>query len=139
MSGQPQLPPWFVFDVTNLQVTEPGGLSPAVIVPTNGPFDLSVTFDGTGPIWDFVEALGIQFKVNYYAEGLGYNAPDYDLGTQVVTALAAGGPYTDPVTKLVGAAIPSAGLYQLACTVTTVVPGPIAGHVTILGPSLQVY
>lgn len=137
MSGQPEpgSNPWITFDVANLQVVETGTLAPSVIVPINGPFDLYVTFDGAGAIWGWLEGFNIPFTVNYYAEGMGANAQEYDLGSVTVTTAAGGGPYTDPDTKLVGASIPVAGVYRLACAVTS--GSPVCGFVE--GPMIQVH
>lgn len=131
MPGQPDNNPWITFDVTAMQVSEPSGLTPASIVPVNGPFEVSVTFDGVGPIWDWVEQSVVTFQINFYAEGLGANAGEYDLGTVNQDTINDGGPYTVSLNNI---SIPIAGLYQLACTVTS--SSPVAGFIE--GMTLQV-
>jgi hypothetical protein len=117
MPGQPNIPGVLVFDVTSLQVFEPAGtLAPDVVIPAGGSFDLKVTFQGSDFIWTAFEGLGIAYNVNFYAEGQGVAAPDYDLGNVTGNLAPGGSPYTDTLT--VAAGIPVAGIYDLSCRVT---------------------
>lgn len=129
MGGQPQSPAVLEFNVTNLEVFEPAGaVGPAIIIPTGSSFDIAVTFDGAGLSWTPYEVppLGpIAFDINYYAEGFGVGAPEVDLGVVHGSLSAAGGPYTNPLTRLtVPANTLLPGVYNMSCLVTfPAVPG----------------
>lgn len=129
MPGQPETGsnPFITFDVAMLQVAEPAGSTPpASVVPSGGNFDIIVTFDGQGMIWDSLEALGtINYEVHYFAEGMGSAAADVDLGSVTGSLAAAGGPYTATLTT----SLASDGVYLLSAYVIFPAFSAVAGFI----------
>jgi len=114
MQGQPNVPPWLVFEVTNLEIFEPPPLTPSTIVPVNGPFTLRASFQGSGIIWEWLKNLNVQFQVFFSADGFGANAPEYDLGMATGTLMPGTNAYQ---ANFPYAGIPIAGVYEVACLV----------------------
>ena len=116
MPGQPNIPGVLVFDVTNLQINEPpGAQAPSIVVPINNPFDLVVTFQGSGMAWLGFENGAIQYDCHFYAEGQGIAATDIDFGVQSGNLVPGQGTYTE--TLNVAAGIPNPGIYDITCRV----------------------
>jgi len=116
MPGQPTFPGWLVFNVMSLAISDN-------IVAAGAPFSVSVTFDGSGSIFEGtaspptgLEGTSQPFTANFYAEGIGAGALEIDLGSVPGNLSPAGGPYT--ATLPVAGGIGTAGLYRLGCTVT---------------------
>ena len=110
MTGQPIIAPWLRFYADSLTILEPPPLNPSVIVPVNGPFTLRAAFHGDGIIWEWLKNLNVQWQVSYSAEGIGANAPEYDLGVTVGNLT----PGTDNYqAELNYPGIPVAGVYML--------------------------
>jgi hypothetical protein len=122
MAGQPNFPGWLVFDVTDLTVgdnTVRGGDN----------IDITVNFTGSGGIWAFLEWLSDNIGPNpgvigataqFYAEGMGIGAGEYDLGSVVTPlAVAAAGSYSASITVNTGAAPTNLaeGVYRIQCLV----------------------
>lgn len=108
------------WDVDNLEPLEtaPGALLPLTIVPRNQPFNLKVSFSGQGLVWNWLEALGAEYTVNFYAEGYGVGAQDKDLNpaAPVTGNLVAGqGAYTAEL--IVPANALNVGVFRIACMV----------------------
>jgi hypothetical protein len=104
-------------DVTNLEVSVEGGVSPYApfnILPLNTPFQLRVTFGGTGMTWNNMKARGLYFEVRFYAEGIG--GPPWDANYGPVS----GNLGTDPQTKTISipAGLPNQGLYRFGAVVS---------------------
>jgi hypothetical protein len=147
MTGQPNIPGWIEFDVSNLEVTKEPGLDPNIIVDKDDPFDLTATFDGDGLIWTVLELIsdfpGIKVvgKVSFSAEGIGQEAEEEDFEPAEVILQGAGGPYTATVTVPGGEL--DVGVYQMACQAvielrtdddSEVLPIPgVTGHYVGLG------
>ena len=116
MSGQPMVPPWLTFDVTNLEIFEPAAaISPSLIVPVNSPFILKATFTGTGLIWEWLKNLGVQWEAKFSAEGVGAHAQEYDF--PVGNGNLAPGPNTFTTQINVPAGIDTPGIYEVTCLV----------------------
>ena len=117
MAGQPHIPGWIEFDVTDLQVAELG-MAPANIVKSSEEFEVSASFAGSGVIWTWLELLsdlpGVDVVCNmvFSAEGIGPNADELDLGTAHTSLTAGGNPYTAMIT--VPANTLKKGVYTLA-------------------------
>ncbi len=117
MAGQPNLPGWLVFDVTDLTLSDN-------TVHEGDSFDITVTFVGSGAIWAFLEWISdnigpIAATAQFYAEGMGVGPGEYDLGS-VDTPLAVGGsPYSTSVTVDTGVAPTDLdeGVYRIQCLV----------------------
>ena len=143
MPGQPQIPGWLVFDVTEIQAAEPG-LAPVNIVRRDTDFNLTATFTGTGALWDFLEALSdlpvvqVVGMVTFSVEGIGSNAIELDFGP-ALAVLTVGGTYN--VTTTITANSLSVGVYTVACYVSfevrvggSIVPIPaLTGYMTGIG------
>lgn len=112
--GQPQFQGWITFDVTDLTVSETG-LEPQTIVQANQDFTLTATFDGSGPIWDWLEGLGAKYRVRFFAERIGYGSIDIPAKPTDEGPLG-GGPYV--VKHTVDANMLEEGLYRVGATVT---------------------
>jgi hypothetical protein len=149
MSGQPNIPVWIQFDVTNLEVSADPSLPPSNIVKQDETFDLSATFEAGGVIWTWLELLSdlpgvdVVGKVVFSAEGIGPHADEEDLGPAEVILSPGGSPYT--VTTTVPANQLDEGVYTLASYVTFevrsgggAVPLPgVTGHYSGLGTDRQ--
>lgn len=149
MSGQPQLPGWLEFDVTNLEVTADPSPAPTNIVRKGADFDLTATFTGSGAIWVILELISdlpnveVVAMVTYSAEGIGANADEEDFGPAEVVLAAGGSPYS--VTTTVPANTLDEGVYIMACFATfevranggvVALPG-LTGHWVGLGPDQE--
>jgi hypothetical protein len=147
MAGQPQIPIWIEFDVTNLEVTEEPGLQPVNIIKKDAEFELTATFTGAGAIWTLLEAISdlptveVVGKIHFSAEGMGADADEEDFGPEDVVLGVGGSPYA--ATTTVPANTLDKGVYDMACWAvfevrvgpdTVDIPG-ITGHYKGLGPS----
>lgn len=114
------------FDVKTLVISEAGD-PPSNIVAKGKEFSLSLTFEGSGVVFNGFEGLGIEYNVSYFMEGIGKDADERDLGTVIKNLVPAKGTYTDADTKLTIAAADNdlkAGVYRVAGLVTfPAVPG----------------
>ena len=118
MPGQPSLTNWITFNVTRIDVLEPGGVAPAGITPANifpvnGHFQLQVTFEGRGFIWSWV--AGTQYEAHFYVEGVGVNAHDVDW--PLVTGNLVAGQNIYQVVLDIPNGIDHTGIYQAYCLV----------------------
>jgi hypothetical protein len=120
MPGQPQIPGVLVFDCDDLKITtNPGTWDPSVIVGINEQFHLGATFKGSGGIWTGLKNQATQYKVSYFAEGIGKAATEADLmPTRVgnLTNADVYGPSDTQVTIPGNTLVP--GVYRIACVVT---------------------
>ena len=104
------------FDVTKLEVLEPANASPpSNIVSVNGRFDVKATFEGSKEFWVAMTNAEFDYEVNFYVEGIGANAPEFDLGT--VTGHLVPDQYTYEIIGSVPQGIAVKGVYQVACMV----------------------
>jgi hypothetical protein len=120
MNGQTQIPGVLVFDVDGLEISATGGIwTPSNIVATNEPFDLGASFHGSGFVWQWLKTWAMQYKVSYFAEGIGASAKEVDLGSSPPKSLTASNNYTFADTKItVPADTLTEGVYRIACLVT---------------------
>jgi hypothetical protein len=110
--------------INRFYVTEPAGAeTPGEIIPLNAPFDVSVEFDGTGGAWAALESASAAFQVKFYAEGIGDNARELDLGA--VPGNLGAGPYI--ATLNVAAGIDTEGVYRLGCLILISPPSGVVG------------
>ena len=110
--------------INSFYVVEPAGAdTPAEVIPLNAPFDVKVDFDGTGGAWQALENAAADFEVKFYAEGIGLNAPEIDLGT--VPGNLGTGPYTVSLTRALG--IDTEGVYRMGCLIRISPPSNIVG------------
>jgi hypothetical protein len=110
--------------IDRFYVTEPAGAdAPAEIIPLNAEFDVKVEFDGTGGAWLALENAKADYEVKFYAEGIGLNALEIDLGME--TGTLGSGPYT--VTRNVAAGIGTEGVYRLGCLIRISPPSNVVG------------
>ena len=136
MPGQPQpgTNPWITFDVTNLTVTEAGDPS-NLVIETNRPFDVNVSFVFGGSLADWIVSMGLNCDLEVTAERLG---PGVDHAHSIVTPPTVVGTlnYTETVNIPAGA-LP-VGRYKIvgAVTVQGAPPPPMAGYVE--GPIIQI-
>jgi hypothetical protein len=112
--------------VNTLIITEAGD-PPTNIIATGKEFKLSLTFEGSGTVFNGFANLATQYIVSYFMEGIGANANERDLGT-VTKNLAPGKlTYKDADTELtipVAANDLKPGVYRVAGLVTfPAVPG----------------
>ena len=127
------------FDVNTLVINEPGiADAPSNITPVGGDFEISLTFTGTGGSFNGFENLEIEYKVNYYLEGIGASASEVDLGEVTGNLVPDQGTYSGADTKLdIVANTLQPGVYRAAGLVTFPdVPG-MTGYVEDL--LIQVY
>jgi len=118
MKGQPNNPGAFVLDVSDIAVTETG-LDPKYIIPESSNFYVALEFSGAGVTWDVMETALTEFKIQYFAEGMGVNAADADLGEKKGNLVLAQGKYGSPDTRLtIPANTLKKGIYQLSALVT---------------------
>jgi hypothetical protein len=114
MSGQPNIPPWLTFDVTNIEIIEPSGaILPSNIVPVNSPFTLRTTFKGDGYIWDWLKNLNVQWEAKFSADAIGVEP---GITFPVVNGNLAPGSDTF-TTHIHILGIADAGIYEIACIV----------------------
>jgi hypothetical protein len=112
------------WEISEFYVVEPAGADePAEIIPLNSPFDVKVEFDGTGGSWQALENAESYFEVKFYAEGIGYGAPELDLGTEI--GYLGSGPYT--VSHTVEEGIDTEGVYRLGCLIRISPPSNVVG------------
>jgi hypothetical protein len=112
--------------IDSFYVTEPSGAdAPAEIIPLNGPFDVKVEFDGTGGAWAALENANAAYEVKFYAEGIGLNALELDLGVENGNLAPGGGPYL--VAHAVAAGINTEGVYRLGCLIRISPPSNVVG------------
>lgn len=150
MSGQPQIPMWLEFDVTNLEVTADPGFTPSNVIKKGDSFNLTATFTGGGGLWTLLEAIselaGVDVKgmATFSVEGIGADADEEDFGPEEVI-LSTGGTYE--VTTTVAPNELDVGVYEVACRVTFEVHGAaggivylpgLTGHYKGLGPNQEV-
>jgi hypothetical protein len=110
--------------INSFYVVEPAGAdAPAEIIPLSAPFEVKVEFDGSGGAWQALENAAASYEVKFYAEGIGFNAPELDLGTVVGTL--GSGPYTAPLTVALG--ISTEGVYRLGCLIRISPPSNVVG------------
>jgi len=114
------------FDVSALVITEAGD-PPSNIIAKGREFSISLTFEGSGVVFNGFEGLEIEYNVSYFLEGIGANADERDLGTKTNNLVSGQGTYTDADTKLTIAAADNdlqPGVYRAAGLVTfPAVPG----------------
>ena len=116
MAGQPQIPGWLEFDVTNLEAVETA--HPTIqqnILDLGEEFDLKATFTGAGTDWENMKADAEAYEVMFYAEGFGATAPDLDLGPESGNLGAAD---TVEVFHTVVGGVGTDGVYRCAAVVT---------------------
>jgi hypothetical protein len=104
------------FDVTNLTAIEIEELTGAPVVSNiidaGENFHLQATFTGAGVLWQ--NLTGCTYVAQFYAKGMGFGVPDYNLGT-TNGPVTGGGTYTvDSPTYN----ITSEGVYRCGVTVT---------------------
>jgi hypothetical protein len=142
MAGQPQAPPFLTFDVTSMDVTEPGAtaLEPFTIIPRNTPFQVSTEFAFTGGFATWLVSLGLTWFSTFYVESIG---PGYEgeIGSSSGTTVAGQLNYGLPTTAVSVAGLADPGTYKLTCAITIGTgaagpPSPIAGFVE--GPIIQI-
>jgi len=154
MSGQPNVPGYFIFDVTSLDVAEQTGpmvFEPSTIIPRNGTFKLSANFKisevfGKG-MNDLTTSAGqvFEYNITYFAQMIGGSAA-YKWTPPALTCITGTydyGPAQTGYTVLPNAMV--AGNYKLTCTVKM---SPVGGgstgfpwHVTgfVDGPMIEIY
>jgi hypothetical protein len=140
MTGQPQLPPWLVFNVTTISASEIDDHDTVVNIIDQdvSSFQVHAHFDGSGIIWGWLKALGAEWEIVYSAEKLGVG-PDMELGTVTGTLTPANDSYGYLVTRLV---VPPntvpVGLYKLSCIVRFPLLHGLNGHVAD-GPVIELF
>jgi hypothetical protein len=134
MPGQPNLPVFLAFDVTELAITEPGPpFLDQNILDLGEPFALRVTFTMSGPFAFFIEGIpGIRAVMQFYAEGMGPGVPNVAFGTPTLGLTAGTGTYV--YHHPVPGGVTAGGIYRCGVAVTFRVvappPGP-AGDVPV--------
>jgi hypothetical protein len=157
MSGQPNVPGWFIFDVTSIDVQEPAGpgvFQPSTIIPRTGPFQLIANFSiselfGRG-MNDLVVSGNpvFEYDVRYFAQMIG-GSSSYKLpvsGPHTISCISGTYSYgSAQTTILVPANTLDVGTYTLTCTVK-MAPLGMGGvgfpwHVTgfVVGPMIEIY
>ena len=111
------------FDVSALEIREiVGTQNPATIVKVTDSFELGATFNGSGFVWDNLKLQAQEYRVSYFAEGIGMAASEVDLGSGPalpVRTLTAADTYGFADTKItVLANTLGVGVYRIACVVT---------------------
>lgn len=147
--GQPQAAGVYTFDVTDIEVAEPGGVVPYTIIPDDQPFTVSAKFaiGGLSGIADNDLIVGgtpvYEYHIEYYAECIG-PGDAFDLNPVpplVVPSHAGDYDYSSPETNLnVAAGTLPAGNYRLTCVVRMHAGGtaqPAVGYWE--GPMIQIY
>jgi hypothetical protein len=115
MAGQPNIPGYFVFRVTNMWVgDDPDALVPANIVPEDEPFSLNVRFTGNGPLWRIMRTLRATYQVHFYVEGQG-RKPEFNV--PAVEGRLEPGQDVYTVEANVARGLPQPGVYKLSCDV----------------------
>jgi hypothetical protein len=110
--------------INKFYVAEPAAAeAPSEIIPLNAPFDVIVEFEGTGGPWQALENAGALYEVKFYAEGIGFNARELDLGVEMGNLGT--GPYT--VTRNVALGIDTEGVYRLGCLIRIAPPSSVVG------------
>lgn len=110
--------------INGFYVVEPvGAVTPAEIIPLNAPFEVRVEFDGTGGAWRALENAAAAYEVKFYAEGIGLNALELDLGT--VNGNLGTGPYLAAYN--VAGGISTEGVYRLGCLIRISPPSNVVG------------
>ena len=114
------------FDVNTLVIREAGD-PPSNIIATGRAFDLSLTFKGSGTVFNGFENLKAEYKVSYFMEGIGVHADERDLGTVTKNLVPGQGTYDGDETRLKISAVANTldpGVYRVAGLVTfPAVPG----------------
>ena len=114
------------FDVNTLVIREAGD-PPRNIIATGRAFDLSLTFEGSGIVFNGFENLKAEYKVSYFMEGIGAHADERDLGTVTKNLVPGKGTYNGNDTRLNISAVANTldpGIYRVAGLVTfPAVPG----------------
>ena len=132
--GQPQIPGFQVFDVTNLAVTAEGGAAPLNIVNTGAPFTLTATFTGSGTNWNIIEGLGtIRYRAQFFAERIGTGATNFPVVPATDEGLLVAGQGTYNINHAVPAGTLSEGLYRMGVIVTFPAIPPSPGWPGMLG------
>jgi hypothetical protein len=122
-AGQPKLPSYLTFDVTDLKVTDPAvsPTDPVVSLKPNRPFKIVMTLKANGAWWDTFRVLPT-WKENFSAEGEGATPPaDNFTIPEPVTIIPdpdqAAHPGVHTVELYVSAGIPQIGLYDFGGTI----------------------
>jgi len=115
-TGQPQILNVLEFGVTDLQLDDQ-------TVHEGDSFNITVDFEGKGWIWAFLEWISdnigiLNATTNFYAEGMGAGAQEFDLGS-TATPLASGAAYSATLTVNTSAAttLLLEGVYRIQCLV----------------------
>lgn len=140
MAGQPQIAGVLNLDVTGLEIssTAPPMWNPATIVAQNETFLLGTSFNGSGFVWQWLKDWATQYRVSYFAEGIGAAATEIDLGSTPPQTLTASNNYGPAETQLtVPGGTLSPGVYRIACVVTFVGAPGLTGYFENL--VIQVY
>lgn len=140
MSGQPQIAGVLNLDVTKLEISSsaPPIWNPTTIVEKNETFYLGATFNGEGFVWEWLKNWATQYKVSYFAEGIGKIAPEVDLGATPPLSLTSANEYSPADTRFtVPGGTLEPGVYHIACVVTFIgAPGLTGYHENLV---IQVY
>jgi hypothetical protein len=117
MAGQPNVPGFLEFDVTDLTLSDN-------TVHEDDSFDVTVTYTGTGGIWNFLEFISDNFAplnatAQFYSEGMGVGAGENDLGSVDVQLITGGSPYSASITVDTSVATTDLdeGVYRIQCLV----------------------
>ena len=113
-------------EVSNLQNKDNNGLDDIAVLTAAVPFDLWLTFKGSGSAWDLAEHAGVQYTITYYADREHGSLDNIELGKVTGTLTPGGSPYTYPDTKL-SAIIPEPGIYELSAVLIFFVHNPSTG------------
>jgi hypothetical protein len=153
MSGQPNVPGWFTFNVTSIDVEEVAGpttFTPSTIIPRNGTFKLGANFE-IGEVFgrgmnDLATPSGqvFEYNVSYFAQMIGGPAyKQFPLAVKSIVGTYSYGPlqtsYTVPPNTM------DAGTYKLTCMVKMSPVGGGSGgfpwHVTgfVDGPMIEIF
>jgi hypothetical protein len=104
-------------EVLNLENRDNDGIPSSSVLSVGKPFEVWLSFKGSGTVWDFLESIGAEYRITYYADQQFGVPNNINLGTKTGNLISGGGTYSDPDTTL-SATINSAGLYELSAIVT---------------------
>jgi hypothetical protein len=105
--------------VIDLQNNDNDGIPSGSVLAVGQAFDLWLSFKGSGTIWTFLQNIGAQYNITYYADQQ-FGAPNnINLGTVTgnLSPNPSGFVYTNPATKL-SATIADTGLFELSAIIT---------------------
>jgi len=111
-------------EVLNLENRDNDGTLAGNILTAGKPFDLWLSFKGSGSAWDLMDFVGAQYEIVYYADRVLGPAANINLGTVIGTLIPGQNIYKDPETML-QPAIAEPGIYELAAVVTFFVIHPV--------------